>query len=279
MSKIYSKNPNDKELEIPFTMTPNFCLDTMAMRKPAENCVYFAIVRQTVGYLTPHGSRKKSAPLSISRLMQLTGLSRQGVLNSRKSLFRDGWILFKRGEGMTSYAIVDRYEEFKRIQESTELTSDSQFSRLDQSTELTSDSQLSRHIKEIEIKTINKNKEQTTPLPTQLKEFAKQHGLVYEINVDEDRKIQSKLVSQLSITNEQIVKQIERLKPILKDSNCDWWSKTNSFGFNFLLKNWGRIDAWHNSNKPQVREFKKPEKPAPTKFSNNDLDSLKEFLA
>ena len=125
----------------------------------------------------------------------------------------------------------------------------------------------------------NKDESQNLPLPTRLKEFAKQHGLVYEINVDEDRKIQSKLVSQLSITNEQIVKQIERLKPILKDSNCDWWSKTNSFGFNYLLKNWGRIDAWHNANKPQVREFKKPEKQAPAKFSNNDLDSLKEFLA
>jgi hypothetical protein len=123
------------------------------------------------------------------------------------------------------------------------------------------------------------NKHTVLPLPTQLKEFAKQNNLVYEINVDEDRKIQSKLVSQLSITNEQIVKQIERLKPILKDSNCDWWSKTNSFGFNFLLKNWGRIDSWHNANKPQVREFKKPEKQAPAKFSNNDLDSLKEFLA
>ncbi|MBK8396102.1 MAG: hypothetical protein IPL26_12810 [Leptospiraceae bacterium] len=260
MSKIYSKNKDAKELEIPFTMTPNFCLDTMAMRKPAENCVYFAIVRQTVGYLTPNGSRKKSAPLSISRLMQLTGLSRQGVLNSRKSLFKDGWILFKRGEGMTSYAIVDRYEEFKRIQESTELTSDSQLSRQDQSTELTSDSQLSRHIKEKEIK-FNKEIEikenEIVPLPTQLKEFAKNNNLVYEMNTREDQKAQSKFVTELSQTNEQILAQVERLKPILKDSSCDWWSKTNSFGFNFLLKNWGRIDAWHNANKSNVVTFPK----------------------
>jgi hypothetical protein len=86
-------------------------------------------------------------------------------------------------------------------------------------------------------------------LPARLKEFAQKHNLVYESNSREDQKMQSKLVSELSITNEQVLSQVERLAPILKDSNCDWWSKTNSFGFNFLLKNWGRIDAWHNKNK------------------------------
>ena len=117
-------------------------------------------------------------------------------------------------------------------------------------------------------------------LPTQLKEFAKQNNLVYEMNVREDQKAQSKFVTELSQTNEQILAQVERLKPILKDSSCDWWSKTNSFGFNFLLKNWGRIDAWHNANKSNVVKFVQPtEKKAPAKFSDNDLNSLKEFLA
>ena len=114
----------------------------------------------------------------------------------------------------------------------------------------------------------------------QLKDFAKENNLSYEINPDEDRKSQSKLVTQLSLTNEQVLKQVERLKPILADSKCDWWSKTNSFGFNYMLKNWGRIDSWHNANKPKVREFKKPEiKSEPVKFSETHLDTLKEFLA
>lgn len=79
----------------------------------------------------------------------------------------------------------------------------------------------------------------------QLKDFAQSNNLSYEINPDEDRKSQSKLVTQLSLTNEQVLNQVERLKPILADSKCDWWTKTNSFGFNFMLKNWGRIDSWH----------------------------------
>lgn len=159
MNKQISKSKDAKEMEIPFTMIPNFCLDTMAMRKPAENCVYFAIIRQTAGYMTEQGGRKKNALLSISRLVQLTGLSRQGVLNSRRNLFNDGWIMYKLFGGMSSYAIIDRHEEFKRKQESTELTDASQHSLLDQSTELTDASQMSRHIKESEIKSLNKNKE------------------------------------------------------------------------------------------------------------------------
>lgn len=93
---------------------------------------------------------------------------------------------------------------------------------------------------------------ESIPLPTHLKLFAKNNNLVYEHNPREDQKAQSKFVTELSQTNEQILAQVERLKPILKDSACDWWTKTNSFGFNFLLKNWGRIEAWHNAHKPQV---------------------------
>jgi hypothetical protein len=114
----------------------------------------------------------------------------------------------------------------------------------------------------------------------QLKDFAQSNNLSYEINSREDQKAQSKLVSELSITNENLLAQLQRLKPILADSKCDWWSKTNSFGFNYMLKNWGRIDSWHNANKPKVREFKKPEiKPEPVKFLESHLDTLKEFLA
>lgn len=111
-----------------------------------------------------------------------------------------------------------------------------------------------------EITTKNNTKEETPnslTITQQLKDFAKSNNLSYEINPDEDRKSQSKLVTQLSITNEQVLKQVERLKPILADSKCDWWSKTNSFGFNFLLKNWGRIDSWHASNKSNVVTFPK----------------------
>ena len=267
MSKIYSKNPNAKELEIPFTMTPNFCLDTMAMRKPAENCVYFAIVRQTVGYMTIGRERKKSAPLSISRLVQLTGLSRQGVLNSRKSLFANGWILYKRGNGMTSYAIVDRYEEFKRIQESTELTEDSQLSRLDQSTELTEDSQLSRQIKEIEIKPLNKKKEKQIqpsyqekepeielpkikPLSEQLQELAEKNNIPYTDDVRQDNNFHSKLMLEIkNCTNEKILERANQFVSIAKRDKKPSWVLTNKLGFKTLKFKWDDIEMEYKAGK------------------------------
>lgn len=116
---------------------------------------------------------------------------------------------------------------------------------------------------------LNTDNNKILTIVQQLKDFAKENNLSYEINPDEDRKSQSKLVTQLSLTNEQVLKQVERLKPILADSKCDWWSKTNSFGFNYMLKNWGRIDSWHNANKPKqsikvTQSFYEPKVNIPT---------------
>jgi phage replication O-like protein O len=258
------------------TQVPNFVFDVLMAKcgkTPTRFFVLLAIIRKTYGW------QKHEDLLSLSQIIELTGMSKNAVKDALKFWQKEKVIkLLSKGDGRKIskyrcllYDYIDTQGVIQKHSGGQSMIP----------TESTSDTYRGQSVTPQNQE--NNNQKQLTkenlPLPTQLKEFAKQNNLVYEINVDEDRKIQSKLVSQLSITNEQIVKQIERLKPILKDSNCDWWSKTNSFGFNFLLKNWGRIDAWHNANKPQVREFKKPEKPAPTKFSNNDLDSLKEFLA
>lgn len=51
----------------------------------------------------------------------------------------------------------------------------------------------------------------------------------------------------------------------------------------FDLQGCAKVEAWYNDCYPQshktIIQQVRPEKPAPTKFSNNDLDSLKEFLA
>ena len=257
MYKQISKNKDAKEMEIPFTMIPNFCLDTMAMRKPAENCVYFAIIRQTAGYMTEQGGRKKNALLSISRLVQLTGLSRQGVLNSRRNLFNDGWIMYKLFGGMSSYAIIDRHEEFKRKQESNELTDTSQQSLPDQSNELTDTSQQSGHIKESEIKTIKEIEINTPTLSQQLKELAEKNGLTYSINTREQNLFQNKLSMEMGLTNEQILEQANRFFEIVTRDKKQSWIHSFSFGFKFLQFNWDKIDAWHNANKSNVVKFPK----------------------
>jgi hypothetical protein len=64
--------------------------------------------------------------------------------------------MYKLFGSMTSYAIIDRYDEFSKKQESTEWTGSSQLSGHVESTELIGSSQLSGHIKEREIKEENK---------------------------------------------------------------------------------------------------------------------------
>ena len=222
MSKIYSKNKDAKELEVPFTMVPNFALDTIEMRSPAENCLYFVIIRQTVGYLNQNGSRKSKADLSISRLVKLTGLSRQGVLNSRRNLYDAGWILYRINSSMTSYGIIDRYEEFRKKLESTELTEPSQLSRQDESTELTEPSQLSRHIKEIsKINTLKEKEKEEIPFPSQSKfdEFKNYHER--KLGYKDDAYQVDVLATKLDYSTELYDKVLEA------KNNSDWLPRRN----------------------------------------------------
>jgi phage replication O-like protein O len=75
-----------KQHDVPFTQVPNQIMDTMPMRTPAENLVLFAICRKTYGW------QKTRDQISISQIMKLTGISKQGVLNCLKSLKANLWI-------------------------------------------------------------------------------------------------------------------------------------------------------------------------------------------
>ena len=270
MNKQYSKNKDDKEVEIPFTMVSNFSLDTIHLRTPAENCLYFVIIRQTIGYLTQSGERKKNASLSISRLMQLTNLSRQGVLNARRKLFENRWIMYKLFGGMTSYAIIDRYEEFRKKQESTDLTNGSQLSLPDQSNDLTDASQLSRHIKEKEIKALKKEKETLpdTPLPEKPKEPFTQ---LTTSNLREMQNRLSKINASFGFTYIESGKANQLLDKAIKSFSGDFLTffngildkldrltsrKIDTYQFNrsftiesltqFNCKDCSKVEAWYN---------------------------------
>lgn len=127
---------------------------------------------------------------------------------------------------------------------------------------------------------ITELKEHTLTLSEQLKELAEKNGLTYSINTREQNLFQNKLSMEMGLTNDRILEQANRFFEIVKRDQKQTWIHSFSFGFKFLQFNWDKIDAWHNANKSNVVKFIQPtEKKAPAKFSDNDLDSLKEFLA
>lgn len=98
----------------------------------------------------------------------------------------------------------------------------------------------------------------TPTLSEQLKDLALKHNLTYSTNPDEQGLFLNKLM-RLNRTNEKILEQATRFFEIVKRDPKLNWIHEFSFGFKFLQFKWDNIDAWHNKNKPQVREFKKPE--------------------
>lgn len=69
-----------------YTQIPNTILDAMGEMSGAEFKVVMAIARQTFGW---HKERDK---ISISQLMALTGLSRQGVVNATAGAIEQGFV-------------------------------------------------------------------------------------------------------------------------------------------------------------------------------------------
>jgi len=79
---------NDKSRE--FTTVPNEFFELLPELTDAETRVLLCVIRQTYGW------HKMSDYLSISQLMEKTGLSRQGVVKAIKSLEVDRLIEVRR---------------------------------------------------------------------------------------------------------------------------------------------------------------------------------------
>lgn len=81
-----------------YTPTPNAFFDTMlpAMSSVGELKVTLVIIRQTFGWVGKDGARKMEDQLSVTRLMALTGLARQSVMDGVKAGLERGTILRRR---------------------------------------------------------------------------------------------------------------------------------------------------------------------------------------
>ncbi|MEO1297634.1 MAG: replication protein [Cyanobacteria bacterium J06636_16] len=110
-NKDYTQLRSQKELamSIPasnYTQVPNIVLDSIAELSNAEFKVIMTICRKTLGW------QREKERLSISYLMELTGLSNQGVIRATKTLMERGWIdreavKVKRGYSHEYYLLLD----------------------------------------------------------------------------------------------------------------------------------------------------------------------------
>lgn len=101
-----------------YTQTPNEIYDLIPQMSEAEMRITFAICRKTFGW------HKRADKLSISQLQELTGLSRQGVINGTKAGIERGTICKEQSGDSFLFSIVVNV-----VDQSTELTSASQPSR------------------------------------------------------------------------------------------------------------------------------------------------------
>jgi phage replication O-like protein O len=89
-----------------YTQFPNDILDKMPVMKDAEWRVACAICRKTFGW------HKREDLLSLSQLMKLTGLSRQGVLNGLEQAIEHGYIgRTKAGQSYKYRLVIEGDEE------------------------------------------------------------------------------------------------------------------------------------------------------------------------
>lgn len=96
-----------------YTQTPNILFDEhMADMSEAELKVVLAVVRKTLGW------QKQRDQLSLSQLMELTGLSRQGVVNGVEAAIKRG-VIDKQPKGQSfTYGLV-----VNEVDQSTKQTS------------------------------------------------------------------------------------------------------------------------------------------------------------
>jgi len=114
-----------------WTQIPNYILDNMAAMHRSTFAVVLSVARKTVGYSNGNGGRKEWDTISLSQFEQMTGLSRQGVIEAVEDAIAHKWIE-RRQVG------AQRYEYMLTSQPSELVNS------VDQSSQLTSTSQLSR---------------------------------------------------------------------------------------------------------------------------------------
>jgi phage replication O-like protein O len=160
LSKIENAIPlrTDKE----FTTLPNWVFDTMHLRTPVANVVYFAILRKTIGF------QKNSDRISNSQFEKICNLSRPSVIRAKKELYENGWIMFD-GEEKRIFAVnrsssLEQLNIFtSKINESKVFTPASKEFLQEGSKVFTPASKEFLHTKENSLKETEKRKEEEIP--------------------------------------------------------------------------------------------------------------------
>lgn len=82
------------------TQYPNFLFDLMPSLKEGELRLLNAIVRKTYGW------QKQKDKISLSQMIELTGMSKQGILDARERLINKGIIKAEMVNGIMEYMVV-----------------------------------------------------------------------------------------------------------------------------------------------------------------------------
>jgi len=261
------------------TQVPNFVFDVLMAKcasHPARLFILLAIIRKTYGW------QKHDDLLSLSQIMELTGKDKKTVKTCLKFWQKEKVIqLLSKGSGrkISKYrCLLYDYIDSERVRneplEGAPLPlRESAITPLE-GAPLPPQKQLNQLTK---INIPNVYIQNAPTLSEQLKDLALKHNLTYSNNPNEQSLFLNKLMN-LNYTNDRILEQAHRFFEIVKREPKLNWIHSFSFGFKFLQFNWDKIEAWHNQNKPQVREFKKPEPKAKPIFAANELDAMERFL-
>ena len=114
-----------------WTSIPNYILDNMAKMESATFSVVLCVARKTLGYTNGNGGRKEWDTISLTQFQQMTGFSRQGIIEAVEDAINGKWIE-RRQVGAQRY-------EYRLTSQPSELVNS-----VDQSSQLTTTSQLSR---------------------------------------------------------------------------------------------------------------------------------------
>jgi phage replication O-like protein O len=82
-----------------FTKVPNFMIAKMCDMTAAELKIFLVVARKTYGY------QKQADKISLSQFQELSGLSRQGVLNGIKAGMDHGWLICEDDKYIYTYWI------------------------------------------------------------------------------------------------------------------------------------------------------------------------------
>ena len=253
----------NKKIEKPnYTQTPNILFDEiMRDLNGAELKVILAVIRKTFGW------HKKRDRISLTQLEEITGLSRQGILNAihgkkkEKSviggLVNKGYIKIIETKQGNVYELV--VKEVDQQETASQLSRLEVVNKVDQESGLAS--QLSRHTKESNIKKLSK-------------EIYEEIEKYYELSFLEVKPA-GKLFIDYPRTRKRIKELLERISKediigVIEKAKADAWIKDNGFQLSTILSDF-QVSKLLNGNPTRQGGYSKP-LPVQTRTAYLDME-------